>query len=233
MNDTAMDDTAMDDTAMDDTATGSGRKSNGGQQEEISPAAQAGPAGREGKDSKGEDSEGKAEGDDPVARSDRYTRTTVSREEWFRMLNQADPWDRRLKAQKDFERADSPVRSVKAYRQGTDYYLLNRGEKAIGRLRYRACEVDVNTRRAKQTQLYEIRGFPPKSYVKVGRMDLESQRRMAFWLALAEWEGGHCFEAEAGEEERRLRVFDHSDHVPTLDALDLSAAQFEPTIVGS
>jgi hypothetical protein len=191
--------------------------------------AESGPGGQEG-----EDSEGEAKEDNPVARSDRYTRTTVSREEWIRLLNQADPWDRRLKAQKEFERTDPLVRSLKAYCQGTDYYLLNRGEQAIRRLRYRACELDVNTRCAKGAQLYEMEEFPPKSHVEVGQMDLEGQRRMAFWLALAEWEGGRCFEAEAQEGEHRLRIFDHSDGVPSLDMLDdLSAAQSEPTIVGS
>jgi hypothetical protein len=206
---------------MNDAATESGRKGSDDQPEEMGPA-----------DREGEDSEGEAEGDDPVARSDRYTRGTVSREEWIRLLNQADPWDRRLKAQKEFEETHPPVRSVKAYRRGTDYFFLNRGEEAIQRLRYRACQVDVNTRRAKEAQLYEMEGFPPKSYVQIGRMDLESQRRMAFWLALAEWEGGHVYKAEARQDERRLRIFDHSDDVPSLDVLDLSIAQSTPTLMG-
>ena len=180
-----------------------------------------------------EESESGTSEDDPVARSDRYTRGTVSREEWIRLLDQADPWDRRFKAQKEFERTDPPVRSVKAYRWGTDYYLLNRGEQAIQRLRYRACELDVNTRRVKRAQLCQVQGFPPESHVEVGRMDLEDQRRMAFWLALARWEGGRSFEAEAREEKHRLRVFDHSDGVPSLDMLDLLAARSEPTIVNS
>jgi hypothetical protein len=198
----------------------SDREDSDDQQAKLSPTGQ-----------EGEDSEGEAKEDDPLARSDRYTRTTVSREEWIRLLNQADPWDRSLKAQKEFEETHPPVRSVKAYRQGTEYYLLNRAEEAIQRLRYRTCELDVNTRRAKQAQLYEMEEFPPKSYTEVGRMDLEGQRRMAFWLALAEWEGGHIYKAEAREEERRLRVFDPSDSVPSLDTLDLSALQSEPTPV--
>lgn len=207
---------------MNSPAMDSDREDSDNQQAKLSPAGQ-----------EGEDSEGEAKEDDPLARSDRYTRTTVSREEWIRLLNQADPWDRRLKAQKEFEETHPPVRSVKAYRQGTEYYLLNRAEEAIQRLRYRTCELDVNTRRAKQAQLYEMEEFPPKSYAEVGRMDLEGQRRMAFWLALAEWEGGRCFEAEAREEERRLRVFDLSDRVPSLDTLDLSAAQSSPTLIDS
>ena len=207
---------------MNDTAMESGRKGSDDQQEEIGPA-----------DRKGGDSEGEAKGDDPLARSDRYTRTTVSREEWIRLLNQADSWDRRLKAQKEFERTDPLVQSVKAYLRGRQYYLLNRGEEAIQRLRYRACEWDVNTRRVKQTQLREVQGLPSKSYVEVGRMGLEGQRRMAFRLALAEWEGGHIYKAEAREEERRLRVFDPSDSVPSLDTLDLSGAQSSPTLIDS
>jgi len=167
----------------------------------------------------------------PLERRDRYTTGTVSREEWIRLLNQADPWDRRLKAQKEFDRTDPPVRSVKIYRQETRYYLLNRGTQAIDRLRYRAHELDVNFRRAEGARLYELKGLPPESYVEVGRMDLGGQRRMVFTLVSARWEGGHTFEAESREDERRLRIFDHSDHVSSLDGLDLSASPSEPVLV--
>jgi len=176
-------------------------------------------------------SEEEAEGQTPLERSDRYTTGTVSREEWIRLLNEADPWDRRLKAQKEFERTEPPVRSVKICRQETRYYLLNRGEQAIDRLRYRAHKLDVNLRRAEGARLYELKDLPPESYVRVGRMDLGGQRRMVFTLVSARWEGGHAFEAGSRDDERRLRIFDHSDHVPSLDDLDLSAAPTEPVVV--
>jgi hypothetical protein len=193
-----------------------------GGDEEQSPSS-SGPGG--------EGSEEEAAGQTPLERSDRYTTGTVSREEWIRLLNEADPWDRGLKAQKEFERTEPPVRSIKAYRKETYYYLLNRGEQAIDRLRYRAHKLDVNLRRAERTRLYELKDLPPESYVKVGRMDLGGQRRMVFTLLSARWEGGHAFEAESRDDERRLPVYDHSDRVPPLDGLDLSAAPSEPVVV--
>jgi hypothetical protein len=193
-----------------------------GGDEEQAPSS-SGPGGGNSKD--------EAEGQTPLEKSDRYTTGTVSREEWIRLLNEADPWDQRLKAQKEFERTDPPVRSVKIYRQKTRYFLLNRGKQAIDRLRYRAHELDVNLRRAEGARLYELKDLPQESYVEVGRMDLGGQRRMTFTLVSARWEGGQTFEAESRDDERRLPIFDHSDHVPSLDGLDLSAAPTEPVVV--
>lgn len=178
------------------------------------------------------DSDEEGEEDSPLARSDRYTTGTVSREKWIEMMNQADSFDQSLQAKKEYGQTEPPVRSIKAYQQDTRYYLLNRGETPLERLRYRAYEVDVNLRRVEETQLYEVRDVPPESYFQVGEMDLEAQRRMAFTLVSAQWEDGHVFEAES-REGRRLRMFDPADPVPSPERLGLSVTPAEPTPIES
>lgn len=163
---------------------------------------------------------------DPVEESDRFTRHTPTREEWIEMLNRADPWDQNLRAQKEFEQTEPRAEAIKAYRQEFRYYLLHRGEAAIDRLRYLAHDVDVNLRRTERTTLYELRDLPPQSYVEVGRIDLGGQRRMIFDLVSVEWADGRVH-----EEERRLRIFDHSDRVPSLEAMGLSLVEQEPRMV--
>ncbi len=179
----------------------------------------------------GEDSQQEAGEKTPLERSDRYTTTTVSEEEWIELMNRADPLEQRLQTQKAFDQTDPPARSIKAYQQETRYYLLNRGEMPIKRLRYRAYETDVNVHRVEDSQLYEARDLPPESFFQAGRIDLENQRRMAFALVFAEWEGGHTFEVEPEEDGQRIRLFDSADPVSSPDELDLSAAPVEPAPV--
>jgi hypothetical protein len=189
----------------------------GGDQEQS--AGSSGPGGGGG-------SEAEDEEKTPLERSDRYTTGTVSREKWIELMNRADPFEQSLQAQKEFDRTEPPARSIKAYQKETQYYLLNRGERPVERLRYRAYEVDVNVRRVERSQLYEVRDVPPGSFFQVGQMGLEDQLRMAFALAMARWEGGDVFEAESGEKGDRLHIFDPTDPTPGIS--DLSVAPVEP-----
>jgi hypothetical protein len=179
----------------------------------------------------GEESQQEAGEKTPLERSDRYTTTTVSEEEWIELMNRADPLEQRLQAQKAFDRTEPPARSIKAYQQETRYFLLYRGETPIKRLLYRAYETDVNVHTVEDSQLYEVQDLPPESFFQAGRMDLENQRRMAFALVFAEWEGGHVFEVEPEKDGRRIRLFDSTDPVSSPDDLDLSAAPVEPAPV--
>lgn len=174
----------------------------------------------------GGDSEEDAEEKTPLERSDRYTTGTLSREKWIELMNRADPFEQSLRTQKEFNRTEPPARSVKAYQKETQYYLLNRGERLIERLRYRAYEVDVNVRRVERSQLYEVRDVPPESFFQVGQMELPDQLRMAFSLVSARWEGGHVFEAESGKNGDSLRIFKPTDPIPGKS--DLSVAPVEP-----
>jgi hypothetical protein len=205
-----MDPTAMRSDAPDDEEPGG--------DEEQAPAS-SGPGGG--------NSEEEAEEQTPLERSDRYTTGTVSREKWIELMNRADPFEQSLRTQKEFDRTEPPGRSIKAYRKETRYYLLNRGERPVERLRYWAYEVDVNVRRVESSQLYEAEGVPPESFFQVGQMELQDQLRMAFALVSAQWEGGHVFEAESDEKGDRLRIFDPTDPTPGIS--DLSVAPVEPT----
>ncbi len=177
------------------------------------------------------DSEEEAEEKTPLERSDRYTTGTVSQEKWIELMNRADPFEQSLRTRKAFDRTKPPARSIKAYRKETQYYLLNRGERPIERLRYRAFEVEVNVRRVESSQLCEAEGVPPESFFQVGEMKPQDQLRMAFSLVSAKWEGGDVFEAESGEKGDRLRIFDPTDPTPGIS--DLSAAPVEPVPIDS
>lgn len=213
----AIDESTSDEPAGDEPAT------DESDNDEEQTSGSGGPGG--------EDSQQEAGGKTPLERSDRYTTTTVSEEEWIELMNRADPLDQRLQAQKAFDRTEPPARSIKAYQQETRYYLLNRGEQPVERLRYRAYSTDVNVHRVEGSQLYEVQDLPPESFFQAGRMDLENQRRMAFTLVFAEWEGGHVFEVEPEEDVQRIRLFDSADRVSSPDELDLSVAPVEPAPV--
>ena len=213
----AIDESTSDEPASDEPAT------DESDNDEEQTSGSGGPGG--------EDSQQEAGEKTPLERSDRYTTTTVSEEEWIELMNRADPLEQRLQAQKAFDRTEPPARSIKAYQQETRYFLLHRGETPIKRLRYRAYETDVNVHTVEDSQLYEVQDLPPESFFQAGRMDLENQRRMAFALVFAEWEGGHVFEVEPEEDGRRIRLFDSADPVSSPDELDLSAAPVEPAPV--
>ncbi len=213
----AIDESTSDEPASDEPAT----------DESDNDEEQASGLRRPG----GEDSQQEAGEKTPLERSDRYTTTTVSEEEWIELMNRADPLEQRLQAQKAFDRTEPPARSIKAYQQETRYFLLHRGQTPIKRLRYRAYETDVNVYSVEDSQLYKVQNLPPESFFQAGRMDFENQRRMAFALVFAEWEGGHVFEVEPGEDGRRIRLFDSADPVSSPDELDLSAAPVEPAPV--
>lgn len=166
-------------------------------------------------------------------RSSHHKAGTVSEKEWIEIMNRADPFEQSLRARKQFNRIEPLAQSIKAYRKGTQYYLLNRGERLIERLRYRALKVDVNVRRARLSQLYEVRDLPPESFFQAGTMNLPGQQRMHFTLVLAQWENDHVFESESCDDERRLRLFSPTDPVPSLDRLDLAVVPVDPTPVGS
>lgn len=170
------------------------------------------------------------EDEGPIEGSDLHTRGTPTWEEWTEMLNRADPWDQTLRAQEEFEQTEPPVEAIKAYRREARYYLLHRGKTAVDRLRYRAYNVDVDLRWAERPTLYELRDLPPRSVVEVGRIDLGGQRRMLFTLVAVKWSVGRVHEC-GRKGERWLRIFDHSDGVPTLEALDLSPVEQEPVMV--
>jgi hypothetical protein len=151
---------------------------------------------------------------------------TVSEDEWFRLLNAANPLDRALQTQAAFARIEPPVEAVKFYRQSTDYHLLHRGTTPITTLRYRAIEYDVNMGRVQHVRLCALHSLPQQSHVQIGAMDLPRFRRVRAELLEVEWEGGQTWRGR-----RALRMFEPTGGIPGLDGLDLSEAPSDPFVL--
>lgn len=150
-------------------------------------------------------------------------------EEWNRMATEANPLDRRLKREREFKQTEPPVEAIKFYREGRTYYQLNRGDKAIRRLRYQDASRDVNTKKAKAFKLIELTNIPGRSYVEIGQMDLENETRMRVTLGEVEWKDGETFDGT-----RSLTLYQPSlSGVLPLDRLDLTPVEIEPSVIDS
>ena len=149
-------------------------------------------------------------------------------EEWNRAASAADPLDSYLMEKKEFERTEPPVKAIKFYREERSYYLLNRGDRAVECLQYHLVSRDVNARKSKDAELYELRSFPPRSYVEIGHMDLEGDMRMQVVLQKVVWDD----EGGVAEESEKLTLFEHSDGgVVPLEKQELQPAEVEPSLI--
>lgn len=158
-----------------------------------------------------------------------YSMGRLTFEEWNRMATEANPLDSYLKKKKEFEETESPIEAIKLYLEERTYYLLNRESRAIESLQYRVAHRDVNTKQIQKIVRYEVKDFPPRSYLEIGEMNLEGETRIQVELQKVVWQEGN-----PAEEPRVLTLYQPTGGgVPPINQQELESAGVEPVAVES
>ena len=140
---------------------------------------------------------------------------TVDREKWMEMLNESDSWERSIRKRKEFERSHPREGAIKLLRDEQQHYLLNRSRIGIDRLHYRTQIVSDHSVEETEPETFELVDLPPESFVGIGSLPGEAQRKRRVWTLQVEWEDG-----KKNEKRGLLKEWSPHDggtHVSNLD----------------
>ena len=144
---------------------------------------------------------------------------TMTRKEWIRAMNRANPLDRYLMEEKKFRKQEPPEEAIKLFRDGRIRYLLNFSPADITRLRYRK-RPGHRTKDVDPAPLdMEVEGLPARSYVAIDDGFDPNVDTSSFALIEAVWADGSTF-----KKARRLREYNPVSASP-LRTLDLTAVE--------
>jgi hypothetical protein len=128
------------------------------------------------------------------------------------------------RAKKQFARTDRPTDALKIFRQGGRYYLLNRANTAIDRIRFESARRHVRLRNESDGKVRELCGLPARSYVPVGSVRPRSHTEAIYRLFLADWQDGPTWSGE-----QMLRVYSPNVVPHRLGRLGLQRMRMDTT----
>jgi hypothetical protein len=119
---------------------------------------------------------------------------SMTKEQWMKACNEANPLDRYARKQKEFNDPETPIEGLFVFRQDRKYLLLNRSDQDVASLTIEAYPEDDLNRPRSEKETYQVEALPAGTYVELRDAAPEPQKRTRFLLREVEWDRGETWE---------------------------------------